>query len=292
MLVDLNRDEPYFDRNIPVTITSSSNDTHIINLTFRIIGGIKQNKNEKIIHFEFANDNDLYYLYLLEVCESDFHLLKREQSILVEFNVFPTKLIELIELSLLSDNNKSNSSTNQSTFTVHLNESTGIFSVVESNMFKQLTHISLQLRPGNDSAIKAYLASRLSYISNVSKQLTRDLELTRETLANEQNSYRLLSTETQELRYVYVYNTCIIHTLMHIPHNNITHILYSFYTCIKHIHTHYRSNRDMDITSIQSKHSEEISHMRIEALQEVEKLRLVHEVEVRSVTRISVYCLV
>ena len=39
----------------------------------------------------------------------------------------------------------------------------------------------------------------------------------------------------------------------------------------------------MDITSIQSKHSEEVSHMRIEALQEVEKLRLVHEVEVRSV---------
>ena len=43
----------------------------------------------------------------------------------------------------------------------------------------------------------------------------------------------------------------------------------------------------MDITSIQSRHSEEVSHMRIEALQEVEKLRLVHEVEVRSVMSAS-----
>ncbi len=57
--VELQRDAPYFDRNIPITVitNSSSNDeARQSTLTFRILSGTKQVKQagqtEKLIHFE------------------------------------------------------------------------------------------------------------------------------------------------------------------------------------------------------------------------------------------------
>ena len=61
--IDLHRDNPYFDRNISVTITSNPDEIKLVDLTLRIIPGVKQIKQagsqEKIIHFE---KNDFYCL--------------------------------------------------------------------------------------------------------------------------------------------------------------------------------------------------------------------------------------
>jgi len=40
---------------------------------------------------------DPFFYYSLEVSESDFHILKKEQSLLVDFAAFPAKFIELLE---------------------------------------------------------------------------------------------------------------------------------------------------------------------------------------------------
>lgn len=53
---------------------------------------------------------------------------------------------------------------------------TGYLSIVEANRFKQLTHISLQLRPANDAAIKSYLASRLFFTASVARKVALDLD--------------------------------------------------------------------------------------------------------------------
>lgn len=39
-----------------------------------------------------------------------------------------------------------------------------LFSVVETNPFKELTHLSLKFRVGNDASIKTYLAARLRQV--------------------------------------------------------------------------------------------------------------------------------
>ena len=207
--IELQRESPYFDRDIAVTISSTTEDSKIASLTFRIIPGTKQTKNaghvERVIHFEFSNENDPYFLYLLDVCESDFHQLKRDQSILVEFNVFPTKLIELLDLctplSNHHDPNQPPSNISSSAFTVKLDETTGVFSIIESNMFKQITHISLQLRTGNDASIKAYLASRLNYTLASYRRLSHDLGKCQLELESEKQSKSSVSSELQELRY-------------------------------------------------------------------------------------------
>jgi spindle assembly abnormal protein 6 len=166
-----------------------------------------------------TDENDPYFLYVLDVGEQDFHHLKRDQSLLVEFPVFPSKMIELIELCLNlsnSSNNYKNSSGSQqagsssslhnvpeynsSTFTANLEMTCGVFTIVESNKFKQLTHITLQLRPGNDAAIKGYLSSRLSFITIVANKRKIELESTHTELDEERSQRAQLSKEITELR--------------------------------------------------------------------------------------------
>ncbi|KAJ1510666.1 Spindle assembly abnormal protein 6 [Coelomomyces lativittatus] len=43
-----------------------------------------------------TQDPDSFFLYTLSLSEDDFHTLKAEQGLVVDFNVFPDKLIELL----------------------------------------------------------------------------------------------------------------------------------------------------------------------------------------------------
>lgn len=171
----------------------------------------------------------------MDVGEQDFHILKRDQSILVEFNVYPMKLIELLELCLIGTpsllitmNNTSNDANNNnklqsvlssspaslvsnhnvfaaldsstSTFIAKLDLTTGIFSVVEANKFKQLTHISLLLKPADDQAIKMYLASRLALILNMNKKHALSIEDLRSRLVLEEDNNQQLSNELKNIK--------------------------------------------------------------------------------------------
>lgn len=172
----------------------------------------------------------------MDVGEQDFHILKRDQSILVEFNVYPMKLIELLELCLIGTpsllitmNNTSNDAyknnklqsvlsssssaslvsnhnvfaaldSSTSTFIAKLDLTTGIFSVVEANKFKQLTHISLLLKPADDQAIKLYLASRLALILNMNKKHAMSIEDLRSRLIIEEDNNQQLSNELKNIK--------------------------------------------------------------------------------------------
>jgi len=46
------------------------------------------------------------FLYTLDISETDFLNLKNDQSILVDFQAFPSKLIEMFDLCLNSSGNE------------------------------------------------------------------------------------------------------------------------------------------------------------------------------------------
>lgn len=50
-----------------------------------------------------------------------------------------------------------------------------VFSIVETNPFKQLTHLSLQFYPGDDAAVKSYLAARLAQVNAEKRALASSL---------------------------------------------------------------------------------------------------------------------
>jgi len=192
-------------------------------------------------------------LYLLDVGEQDFHLLKRDQSLLVEFNVFPTKLIELVELCFAGESSQAQTqaqaqqqdaaaTTQQSSYMPKLDVSTGVLSVVETNMFKQLTHISLQLRPGNDAAIKNYLASRLSLSLSTNRRLAEEL-----------------SVKSSALSIVEVEKSEVVAELQEI-----------------------RSHKDVEEKTIRSQHTQEVSQLQITMLANMEQMREKYEAQLES----------
>ena len=161
--------------------------------------------------YQVADEEDPFFLYILDVGEQDFHLLKRDQDLLVEFPVFPSKLVELIDLCIKSENGEelsqegatdtnSVSAKTHTKFVAKLDTNTGVLSVVEMNMFKQLTHISLHLRQGNDAAIKIYLASRLKLFMSKNNNLEEQLSETAKSLNNEMESKKEAVSELTEIK--------------------------------------------------------------------------------------------
>lgn len=133
---------------------------------------------------------DAYLLYTLDISEDEFHSLKTEQSLLVDFQTFPSKLVELLRQCQAS------ASDEHPRFVAVLATGGGggggssltgggmggagfgsaqhggllgalaapghgtlgggapTLTVTETNPFRQLCHLSLRLVAGNDHAIK------------------------------------------------------------------------------------------------------------------------------------------
>lgn len=128
-----------------------------------------------------------------QVGEDDYHQLKHDQCLRVDFKSFPRKFIELLESCGGSgvggglsppagarvdggpDESRSRRSeplvAGEPSFLARLETQVpggfSIFSLVETNPFKELTHLSLKFRAGNDTAIKTYLAARLRQVGVV-----------------------------------------------------------------------------------------------------------------------------
>lgn len=210
---------------------------------------------------EITDDDgvDPFFLYLWSVSEDEFHDLKQQQRLLVDFATFPTNLIELLQCCLKDSKSAaaavqtpqpstsatdSASTTSDSATASHdsaaaptgntreadsnagvtnpLARSQGpvplsylavlqtcdsehksVFSIVETNPFKHLTHLSLQFFPGDDAAIKTYLAARLAQVNAHKRQLatsllrtTNDLTTTRASASSLQKQLDTLTQQT------------------------------------------------------------------------------------------------
>ena len=108
MSIELHRDQPVFDKCLTVRQCQGTSESRTTPLSFRVIPGGRavagsSGQSERLFHFEVTDENDPYFLYVLDVGEQDFHLLKRDQALLVEFPVFPMKMVELLNLCLESE---------------------------------------------------------------------------------------------------------------------------------------------------------------------------------------------
>ncbi|POM60363.1 Spindle assembly protein [Phytophthora palmivora] len=230
---EFDRDEPLFDRRFHVLVQYPDRDEKLLPLTIRLLTGVRQNnaknQKERVIRVEITDDDgvDPYFLYLWSVSEGEFHELKAQQRLLVDFATFPANLIELLQCCL-KDSKKiaqeeeekeggegtSMDAHNQKTrsagpvplsYLAVLNtmDSNGqsVFSIVETNPFKQLTHLSLRFFPGDDAAIKAYLAARLAQVGASKRSLSTSLKQTSEELQATQKSEAKLQQQLSALGY-------------------------------------------------------------------------------------------
>jgi spindle assembly abnormal protein 6 len=156
---------------------------------------------------QVTDEADHFFLYVLDLGDIDFHALKREQSILVDLPAFPDKLAALLRLceppTAIATAPAESSRASNSQFSARLDGSSGLFSIVESNEFKNLTHISLQMRPANDATLKAYLSSRLALSTNLSMDQARQIEELQRSVADLSRQLGTVSEELSDARYVH-----------------------------------------------------------------------------------------
>jgi spindle assembly abnormal protein 6 len=103
-----------------------------------------------VLRIHVSSEEDPYFLHTLEVTEDEFQSLKAEQGILVDFASFPGKIISLLERCIASQ--AADMPRFQAVLAVRAADS-GL-KIVETNDFKQLPHITLAFRPGNDFTVK------------------------------------------------------------------------------------------------------------------------------------------
>ncbi|XP_029356524.1 spindle assembly abnormal protein 6 homolog [Echeneis naucrates] len=147
-----------------------------------------------------TDDLDPYFLFNLSISEEDFQSLKVQQGLLIDFASFPQKFIDLLNLCY------SEQDSDNPRFLLHLTcqaptlEGPANFSVVETNAFKHLNHLSLRLTQGSDKHIKDYLAVCLSSLKAEKQALEMKLKKTEDDLSRQLNyAQQTLSEKTKEL---------------------------------------------------------------------------------------------
>lgn len=144
-----------------------------------------------------ADDDDPCFLYSLFITEDDFKLLKAQQGLLVDFDNFATQLICLLEQCHIP----TNSSKTPPKFLLLLAEESSEwnFKLVETNNFKHLCHLSLNISPARDSDLKTHMAMKIKQLKESLLQQNRDA-VNLETRVNDLTSK--LETKMKELEHL------------------------------------------------------------------------------------------
>ncbi|KAG8039055.1 hypothetical protein G9C98_003362 [Cotesia typhae] len=155
-----------------------------------------------------SDDDDPCFLYSLLITEDDFKVLKAQQGLLVDFDNFATQLIHLLEQS---HGSMSGASKSPPKFLLLLSEEGNgewIFKLVETNNFKHLCHLSLNISPASDSDIKTHMAMKMKQLKESLNNKNREVHALETRLKIEKmeierqhsDTLQHLHTENAELR--------------------------------------------------------------------------------------------
>ncbi|XP_014211968.1 spindle assembly abnormal protein 6 homolog [Copidosoma floridanum] len=143
-----------------------------------------------------ADDNDPCFLYSLFITDDDFKVLKAQQGLLVDFDNFATQLICLLEQCI----SQSSAVSKTSKFLLLLSEegSDWSFKLVETNNFKHLCHLSLNIAPANDSDLKTHMAIKIKSLKESVVQKDRDTASLEVRLSELSNKLELKCKEFEQ----------------------------------------------------------------------------------------------
>lgn len=161
-------------------------------------------RNGQGFAIELTDETDSFFIYSLECSEADFLAIKADQNLVFDFQMFPSKFIELLEMCPVIK--KTNIMTEENTgerFSCVLDvcyQEVATFSIVEVNNFKQLVHLSLKFKKADDEYTKQYLADRLHEFKVENAELKKRLESTEDSLNLQLNANEKLKVELRSER--------------------------------------------------------------------------------------------
>ncbi|CAG9327491.1 unnamed protein product [Blepharisma stoltei] len=155
-----------------------------------------QNSHHQVLNIEITDEADPFFLYATEIGEQEFHTIKHEQQLLIDFLMFPHNVLDLIRrVSRTFDENPKFSCS-----ITRVNSHEATFSISEINYMRSLSHITLRFRGANDELIKAHLASRVKEYKACSEELQAKLNSTEEMLELKSAQFNDISRQFQTIK--------------------------------------------------------------------------------------------
>ncbi|KAJ4426618.1 hypothetical protein ANN_26416, partial [Periplaneta americana] len=153
--------------------------------------------NLRSLSIEVTDDNDPFVLYSLLVSESDFQVIKEQQGLLIEYDKFSFQLSKLLHLCKSNSDDGGNyrlviEETGEETFG---NKKT-VMKIVETNQFKQLCHLILEIGVGTDNEIKKHMADQLKTLKEALHNAEKKIS---EQEIRAENTARKLEQKEQEI---------------------------------------------------------------------------------------------
>jgi spindle assembly abnormal protein 6 len=204
---------------VPVRIKSDDKDDWIRDLKFTMQSSIS-NSNKQTFTLNITDNNDPLFLYLLEITESEFHTIKQEQSLLIEFQQFPNKFYEMLEMSSIFPNNNNNNINNMNNNSKlddininlnlnlnktiignyvcilhHTNPTDALLIIQEITQFRQLNHLILKVKSANDTILKKYLSDLVKDYKLKTEKLEKDNEIYSDNLENTSRNFKSIKEE-------------------------------------------------------------------------------------------------
>ena len=134
---------------------------------------------------QITHPNDPLLLYVLELSEVEFHQLKSDQSLLIDFQNFTPFVQNMIEQCITDSN-----------FTCILhkrNATEALFVIQERTKFKEVNHLVLNVTQADDTTLKRYLGA-------LSSEFKSKFEDTEKALNSLSENYDLVCKENSELK--------------------------------------------------------------------------------------------
>jgi len=120
---------------------------------------------KRAVEMKLIDSSDPFFMWQSSISEEDFFVLKREQSLLIDFGRFPYKLIELLQACV------SHAREEHPVYAAWLNVTnpdgsgrTGIeafLSITEATTLRQVPHLSLRFGAVNDTTMRKHLAEMI-----------------------------------------------------------------------------------------------------------------------------------
>ncbi|KAJ3370389.1 Spindle assembly abnormal protein 6 [Allomyces arbusculus] len=165
---------PLWTATVPLTVVGEDLHTSTIQAQATLT---TRRDPRRTLDVLLTQEKDPFFHYSLSLAEDDYHQLKARQGLVVDFNVFPDKVIELLTLACQSPAHGK--------FDAQLViGQRPTLQIVETNSFRQIVHLELAIVPGNDHAIKQYLASQVAMLKEelaMAKQMQSSTSATLQT---------------------------------------------------------------------------------------------------------------
>ena len=163
------------------------------------------------IVINITDPQDPLFLLILEIGEGEFHYLKQELSLLIEFQHFPQKFFEMLELCSINSSNNNfnndilmNKSMVQSNYVAILHQSSStneaLLIVQEITQFRQLNHLILRFKPASDLNLKKYLGNLVKDFKCKSENLQKDNTRLNENLESCYKDLKIFKDEVGSIK--------------------------------------------------------------------------------------------